>query len=167
MDLKNNKSAEGAFQEYTVVRANMVSPIPSSMPHENACVLPLGLSTAACGLFQKNFLALSYPTVSPKPNGKTVLVWGGSTSVGSNAIQLAVAAGYEVITTASPKNFNYVKKLGAVEVFDYRSTTVVKDIIEALRNRQSAGAFAIGNGSLNACIKVLAASRGKEIRRPG
>ncbi len=86
MGPKSNKSAEGAFQKYTVVRANMASPVPSSMPYENACVLPLCLSTAARGLFQKDFLALPYPTVSPRPNGKTVLVWGGSISVGSNAI---------------------------------------------------------------------------------
>ncbi len=46
-----------------------------------------------------------------------------STSVGSNAIQLAVAAGYEVITTSSPRNFDYVKKLGASQVFDYNSKT--------------------------------------------
>jgi NADPH:quinone reductase-like Zn-dependent oxidoreductase len=118
MDARSNKSAEGAFQQYTIIRANLASPIPSSVPYENACVLPLCLSTAACALFQKDFLALQYPTVSPKPNGKSLLVWGGSTSVGSNAIQLAVAAGYEVITTASPKNFEYVKRLGAIEVFD-------------------------------------------------
>lgn len=162
MDPKSNKSAEGAFQEYTILRANMASPIPSSMSYENTCVLPLCLSTTACGLFQKDFLALPYPTMSPKPNGKTVLVWGGSTSVGSNAIQLAVTAGHEVITTASPKNFDYVKRLGAIEVFDYRSMTVVKDIIKALQNRQCAGAFAIGNGSLKACIEILAASKGRK-----
>lgn len=162
MDPKTNKSSEGAFQEYTVVRANMASPIPSSMSYEDACVLPLCLSTAACGLFQKDYLALPYPTVSPKPNGKTLLVWGGSTSVGSNAIQLGVASGHEVITTASPKNFDYVKKLGAVAVFDYRSPTVVKDIINAFRNREAAGAIAIGKGSLKACIKILAASKGRK-----
>lgn len=162
MDPKSNKSSEGAFQEYTVIRTNMASPIPSSMSYEDACVLPLGLSTAACGLFQKDYLALPYPTVSAKPNGKTVLVWGGSSSVGSNAIQIAVASGHEVITTASPKNFNYVRSLGAAEVFDYRSPTVVKDIIAAFRNRQSAGAIAIGNGSLKPCIEIIAASKGKK-----
>ena len=162
MDPRSAKSSEGAFQEYTVVRTNMVSPIPNSMTYENACVLPLCLSTAACGLFMKDYLALSYPTVSPKPNGKTILVWGGSTSVGCNAIQLAVAAGYEVIATASPKNFEYVKKLGAVEAFDYRSPTAVKDIIHAFQNRQSAGAIAIGNGSLKPCMDIIAASKGRK-----
>jgi NADPH:quinone reductase-like Zn-dependent oxidoreductase len=38
----------------------------------------------------------------------TEFAYGGSTSDGSNAIQIAVAAGYEVITTSSPRNFDYV-----------------------------------------------------------
>ena len=58
-------------------------------------------------------------------------IFGGSTSVGANAIQLAVAAGYEVISTASPKNHAYVRGLGASEVFDYHSATVVADMIKA------------------------------------
>ena len=157
-----NKSSGSAFQQYTVVKANMASPIPSTMPFEHACVLPLCLSTAACGLFQQDFLALPYPSLRPKPTGKTVLVWGGSSSVGSNAIQLAIASGCEVITTASPKNFEYVRKLGATAVFDYRSRTVIEDVIEAFRNRESAGAFAIGNGSLEACITILASSKGSK-----
>ncbi len=87
----------------------MAAPIPHTMSYEAAAVLPLALST---GLFQTDQLALQYPSATPKPTGQTVLVWGGSTSVGSNAIQLAVAAGYEVITTSSPRNFDYVTKLG-------------------------------------------------------
>jgi NADPH:quinone reductase-like Zn-dependent oxidoreductase len=162
MDQRSNKSSEGAFQEYTVIRTSLTSPIPSFMSYENACVLPLCLSTAACGMFMKDFLALPYPSVPPQPNGKTLLVWGGSTSVGSNAIQLAVASGHEVIATASPKNFDFVRRLGAAEVYDYRSPTVVRDIIAAFKIRESAGAFAIGNGSLKACIEIVAASKGRK-----
>lgn len=39
-----------------------------------------------------------------------------------------VAVGYEVITTASPKNFDCVKKLGAARVFDYHSATIVEEL---------------------------------------
>jgi hypothetical protein len=85
---------------------------------------------------------------------------GGSTSVGCNAIQLATAAGYEVIATASPQNHELLRKLGAVQVFDYRSPTVVKDIVAVLKNRTVAGALAIGGGSLGACIDVVGASTG-------
>ncbi len=161
-DQRSNKSSEGAFQEYTVLRTNLASPIPDSMSFESACVLPLGLSTAACGLFMKDYLALPFPTLSPKPSEKTLLVWGGSTSVGCNAIQLATAAGYEVIATASPQNHELLKKLGAVEVFDYRSPTVIRDIISAFKNRTSAGAIAIGPGSLSSCIDVLGACKGRK-----
>ena len=160
-DKDSNRAAEGGFQTYTVVQERMTSPIPDALPYENACVLPLGLSTAACALFQNDQLALHHPSASPQPAGQSVLVWGGSTSVGSNAIQLAVAAGYEVITTASPRNNDYVTGLGASEVFDYRSPTVVPDLVAAFAGRTLAGAVAIGTGSAEACVDVVRGCTGR------
>ena len=156
------RSSEGAFQQYTVIRDNLAAPIPTSLSYEEACVLPLTLSTAAVGLFQKDFLALKYPTMDPKPSGETLLVWAGSTSVGSNVIQLAKAAGYEVITTASSKNFEYVKRLGASQVFDYRSPTVVQDLVLALKAKKLAGAYAISNNGAESCMSVLEQSQGRK-----
>ena len=92
-----------------------------------------------------------------------MLVWGGSTSVGSNAIQLAVAAGYDVITTASPHNADYVRGPGAREVFDYRSPDVISDIVAALYGRRLAGAIAIGTTSAPACVRIVAASEGSKV----
>jgi NADPH:quinone reductase-like Zn-dependent oxidoreductase len=46
------------------------------------------------------------------------LVYGGSTAVGLFAVQLAKLAGYKVVATASPKNFDLVKSYGADEVVD-------------------------------------------------
>jgi NADPH:quinone reductase-like Zn-dependent oxidoreductase len=159
----HNNPAEGAFQDYTVLQANMASPMPASMPYENAAVLPLALSTAACALFEKDCLALAHPSLSARPTGETVLVWGGSTSVGSNAIQLAAAAGYQVITTCSPRNFDYVKRLGASQAFDYRGNTVTGDIVRALNGRKLAGAFAITAGSAGPCAEILRASKGAKV----
>lgn len=161
-DKKRNAPAEGSFQEYTVLLAHMAAPIPDALSYEKATVLPLALSTAACGLFQKDQLALQYPSANPKLTGKTLLIWGGSTSVGSNAIQLAVAAGYEVITTASPRNFDYVKKLGADQVFDYTSKTVTKDVINAFEGKTIAGALAVGKGSAEYCVDIIHACRGNK-----
>ena len=158
-----NNHAQSGFQTYTVLLDHMASPIPNSMSYEQASVLPMGVSTAAGGLFGKDSLALQLPSLSPKPTGKTVLIWGGSTSVGSNAIQLAVAAGYEVITTASPKNFDYVRKLGASQAFDYKSKTVVADIIRAFQGRIIAGALSIGTGAADACFDVLNKCEGDKI----
>jgi NADPH:quinone reductase-like Zn-dependent oxidoreductase len=153
-------SAGGAFQAYTVLADHMAAPIPDAMSYESAAVLPLAVSTAACGLFQKDQLALQHPSIPPTPTGKTLLVWGGSTSVGSNAIQLAVAAGYEVFTTASPRNFDYVTGLGASRAFDYNSKSVVTDIVAALKGKTIAGAIAIGQGSTAPCFDIVHASTG-------
>ncbi|KAI1615003.1 oxidoreductase [Exophiala viscosa] len=159
-----NLPSHCGFQLYTVLLPRMTSPIPETVPYEKAAVIPLGLSTAACGLFQKDQLALQHPSVpAPKPTGKTVLIWGGSTSVGCNAIQVAVAAGYEVITTCSPRNFAYVKSLGATEAYDYNSRTVVKDIIRAFKGRVTAGALSIGAGAADKCLDVLAGCKGDKV----
>lgn len=164
IDKRSNRACEGAFQEYVVLRDNLVSAIPDDLSFERACVLPLCLSTAACGLFMKDYLGLQHPTPKTQKNatGQVVLIWGGSTSLGSNAVQLAVAAGYEVITTASPKNFDYVRKLGATQVFDYKSATARTDIVAALKGKKFAGALAIGDGSMEACIDIVAATDGRK-----
>ena len=161
VEKSRNRAAEGAFQQYTVVLDRLTSTIPDSLSYEDAVVLPLGVSTASSGLFQKDLLALQHPTAAPRPTGQTLLVWGGSTSVGSNAIQLAVAAGYEVIATASPRNFEYVRGLGASQVFDYSSPTVVADLIAAFSGKTIAGALAVAVGSGAPCAAVLAASTGR------
>ena len=82
--------------------------------------------------------------------------------MGSNAIQLAVAAGYEVIITASPKNFDYAKRLGASQVFDYQSPTVVADIVAAFKGRKSVGALAIGQMSPASCIDIVSQIEGRK-----
>jgi len=162
MDPKVNAASQGAFQLHTVVLEHAASPIPDALSYERAAVLPLGLSTAACGLFQKDHLGLQHPSTSPSATGEAVLIWGGSTSVGSNAIQLAVAAGYEVITTASPRNFAYAQSLGASQVFDYNAKTVVADIVRALEGKTVAGALAIGSTSALACLDVVRKCKGRK-----
>ncbi|KAJ5624679.1 hypothetical protein N7510_000988 [Penicillium lagena] len=153
---------DGAFQTYTIVRTNLASLIPEEVSFESASVLPLGLSTASCALFQDGDLHLQLPT-SPaqKPTGKTVLIWGAASSVGCNAVQLAVAAGYEVVATASPHNFDLVKKLGASQVLDYHSANIVEELVLALRDRELAGAFdCIGFSATKTTAAVVAASQG-------
>jgi len=159
----SEQSAQAGFQTYTILLDHMAAPIPDKISYESASVLPLGLSTAATGMFQKDYLALEYPSLTSKISGKALLVWGGATSVGSNAIQLGVAAGYEVITTASPKNFQYTKKLGASQVFDYSSNTVISDLIEALKDKDVAGAIECSgvSGEFDRCAVVLSETKGR------
>jgi NADPH:quinone reductase-like Zn-dependent oxidoreductase len=153
---------EGAFQHYVVLMQHMVSPIPDSLPSEQAAVLPLTLSTAATGMFQQDHLGLAMPSADPVDRPETVLVWGGSTSVGSNAIQLARNAGYQVVTTASPHNFDYVRALGAADAVDYHSPTVVDEIVDRIGDRPLAGTLAIGSGSLPRAVAIASRTTGSK-----
>ena len=156
------RNEENAFQAYTILQTNMASEIPDSISYESAAVIPLGCSTAAAGLFQAEKLNLQFPTEPPqKPTGQTVLIWGGASSVGCNAIQFAVAAGYKVVTTASPKNFEYVKKLGASEVFDYKDPAVSEKLVRYFKGKTIAGALdCIGADAWTICMDVVHKSTG-------
>lgn len=150
--------ANSAFQSYTVVTDSLVSPIPDSMAFEEAVVLPLAISTACAGLFTKDHLNLPLPSVKkPAKEGKTILIWGGASSVGATAIQIAAASGVAVISTASPANHELVESLGADLVFDYKSPTVVQDIATALERTDFIGVYdAIGeDASFDAVSAIL------------
>lgn len=145
-----NGNQYGTFQEYAVVQTDRAFKIPDSWSFSDASVFPLAISTAAPSLFAKDRLALELPQVQiPASNGKVLLVWGGSSSVGASAIQLAVHAGYEVFATASKRNFNLVKSFGASKLFDYTDKNVIEDIANAIRGRERdyVGAFSAADGN--------------------
>lgn len=139
-----NKTLQYAsFQDLVLVPETSVVAIPDSMKFEDATVLPLAISTASAGLYQSKkelCLELDPPSTSPKKSGKTLLIWGGSSSVGTAAIQLAVASGLDVVTTCSKKNFELVEKLGA-KPFDYNSLSIVGDLVAELGKGSFVGAY--------------------------
>lgn len=157
--------AKGGFQRYVIVPKVAVAELPYSIPSSKGVVLPLGISTAAAGLFQRGYLALPFPKDEFEDLGRSVLIWGGSSSVGSCAIQLAVAAGADVVTTASPGNFEYVKRLGARQCFDYHDDDIEDKIVEALKGRTVAGAYHAvgGDGAVQSCAKIVDRAKGKAI----
>ncbi|TLD07868.1 hypothetical protein PgNI_11086 [Pyricularia grisea] len=159
---------EGAFQEYVVVGANLVTCIRDTLPFADAAVLPLGLATAAGLLYESDGLGLALPKVSDGGNiqeKKTVVIWAGASSVGANAVQLAAASGYEVFTTSSPHNFDLCKSLGAAKVFDYRSPNLVAEMAAALENRTFAGAAAIHESSFGQIFELISRSEVQGSRR--
>lgn len=127
--------ANGAFQLYSKVPDILAAPLPDALTFERAAVLPLALSTAAAGLFESTTLGLPLPpadgTAAPKGNA-TLLVWGAASSVGTAAVQLARASGLRVVATASARNHQLVRSLGAETVVDYTAPSVIQDIIAAV-----------------------------------
>ncbi|MFC8716303.1 zinc-binding alcohol dehydrogenase family protein [Kitasatospora sp. NPDC057198] len=160
VDRSRNRPAESAFQHYAVLLEHMVAPVPDALPLPRAAVLPLALSTAATGLFQQDHLGLALPGPDPADRGETVLVWGGSTSVGSNAVQLARNAGYRVLATSSPHNFDHLRSLGAAHAVDRNSPTAVAELLELIGDQPLAGTLAIGAGSLRRTVPVAARAAG-------
>lgn len=143
------KTQSGAFQLYSAAHSALTSKIPAGLGFTDATVLPLAVSTAAQGLFASDYLGLPVPgasAASVQPANKAILVWGASSSVGAVAVQLAKASGVTVLATASARNLGALRsELGADHAFDYRSASVVEDIVAAVKElKESRGVEFVG-----------------------
>ncbi|KAF6835365.1 hypothetical protein CMUS01_05816 [Colletotrichum musicola] len=117
----------GGYSEYTVADDKISFRVPSNITPEEAATLPLASMTAWLALFSKDCLNI------PRDSGSdtSILIWGGSSSVGLYAIQIAALHGFKVITTCSPRHFDLVKRFGAAHAFNYREVDVVDYIKKA------------------------------------
>ncbi len=100
----------GAFAHTILAYADTLVVIPDEMSFEQAAALPTAFGTARQALFD----------VAGLKTGQRVLIHAGAGGVGSFAVQLARQAGAQVSATASARNLEIVKELGADEVIDYR-----------------------------------------------
>lgn len=133
---------QGAFGEYVV--ANAVSTLKYDKAQFNAdeklsvgehkssnlntfeAAASITLSLATIGVSFSHHLQLK---ADESNKDKFILIWGGATASGTVAIQVAKKIyGLQVITTASKKNHEFLKSLGADYVFDYNSSDVIEQI---------------------------------------
>ena len=136
----------GGFQFYTLSLEDHTAKLPDVMSFEQGCVFPLSVTTAYAGLMT---LGLD------QPGSGYVFVWGGSSSVGTNTIQLFKNLGYTVITTASPRNFEYCREIGASEVFDYNGND--QPIVDFLKGKKLLGTLDAMSkeDTLKRCMKLV------------
>ncbi|PNP78629.1 hypothetical protein FNYG_07975 [Fusarium nygamai] len=134
MAWQRGENKYGAFQEHSIMVEPMVAKIPDHIPFKEAAVLPMGLATSAAMLFSPTLMGLDLPMAGTEINSKekVVVVWGGSSSVGSNAIQTVKAAGYIVAATASQHNHGLLREMNVDYIFDYKKDGIVEDIISTL-----------------------------------
>lgn len=109
----------GTYADKTIVDESLLAEIPEAVSFEEAAAVPLAGLTAWQALFDHGHL---------EP-GEKVLIHAGAGGVGTYAIQFAKNIGAHVITTASSKNHELLKELGADEVIDYH-TTAFKDVLQ-------------------------------------
>lgn len=117
---------DGCFAYYCVAKGDVQMKVPDNVSDHDAATLGVGITTVGQGLYQ----SLGLPLPGSGKAGYPVLIYGGSTATGSLAIQFAVLSGCRVVTTCSPRNFPFVKALGAEEAFDYNDPECARKIRE-------------------------------------
>ena len=110
----------GGYAEYVNVTAEQALPVPRGLSLEEAAALPETVFTVWSNVFERGGLRA----------GETLLVHGGSSGIGTMAIQLAAAFGARVIATAgNSEKAAACVQLGAGHCVDYRS----EDYVAAVR----------------------------------
>ncbi|KAI0366165.1 GroES-like protein [Pilatotrama ljubarskyi] len=121
------------FQQYTLVKAGFAGKLAKSLTFEQGASIPLAIATAAVGLYNQPGGTLFTPPWAEggrgKYSGKPMVVMGGSSAVGSLAIQLSKLSGFSpIITTASLKNTALLEGYGATHVLDrYLSASALRE----------------------------------------
>ena len=116
----------GGYGEYCAAHHLNTLPIPDGLGFEEACAIPETFFTVWHNVFQRGNLAA----------GETLLVHGGSSGIGTTAIQLAKASGARVIVTAGSKDkCEACVALGADHAINYRSDDFVAIIKEITSGR--------------------------------
>jgi NADPH2:quinone reductase len=106
----------GGYADYTVAPASQCLPIPQGVTVRDAAALPEALFTVWHNVFQRAKLKA----------GENFLVHGGSSGIGTTAIQLASAIGAHVYTTAgSAKKCAACEELGAIKAVNYKTDDFV------------------------------------------
>jgi NADPH:quinone reductase-like Zn-dependent oxidoreductase len=111
-----DQGIEGCYAEKLAIKAALVARKPDRLGHAEA---------AALGLTSLTALWAVEDTAKLRP-GETILIQGGAGGVAGFAIQLAKHLGATVVTTASAKNHDYVRCLGADRVIDYHAEDFTK-----------------------------------------
>jgi NADPH2:quinone reductase len=103
----------GGYAEYCCVNESHCLPAPSSMSMVEAAAVPETFFTVWYNVFMRAKLQA----------GETILIHGGSSGIGTTAIQLAKAYGASVITTAgSNEKCDFCKGLGADHTINYKDS---------------------------------------------
>jgi NADPH:quinone reductase-like Zn-dependent oxidoreductase len=110
--------AGGGFAELALASADRLAPMPGRASFAEAAGLVIGGGTAYEGLVDRGQLEA----------GQTVLITAATGGVGSAAVQIAAAIGARPLGVASSPNHDYLRSLGASEVFDYHATDWVQQV---------------------------------------
>jgi NADPH2:quinone reductase len=116
----------GGYAEYCLAFASHALPVPTSLSMIEAAAIPETFFTVWHNVFERGKLAA----------GETLLVHGGSSGIGTTAIQLGKAFGARVIATAgTPQKCDACRKLGADLAINYNAEDFVALSKQATQGR--------------------------------
>lgn len=116
----------GGYAEYCLAAAPVCLPVPENMPLEDAAALPETFFTVWTNVFERGHLT----------HGESLLVHGGSSGIGTTAIQLGKAFGATVYTTAgTTEKCEFCKKLGADAAINYREQDFSAEIKQLTQDK--------------------------------
>lgn len=116
----------GGYAQYVAMPAGQVLPLPPEWSFVEGATLPENAFTVYDNLLVRARLRA----------GETVLIHGGTSGIGTTAIQLAAAWGATVYATAgSPEKARACERLGAVRGIDYQAEDFVAVVHEATAGR--------------------------------
>ncbi|KAH6993594.1 chaperonin 10-like protein [Fusarium venenatum] len=122
-----------AYQEYSISPEVTTTKVSDDDTLDLAVRLVGNLPTLPA-LFNAT-LKLERPVPGERPisQAKKILIYGGTSSIGSMAVQYLTQAGYHVVTTFSPKHKDFVSKLGASAIIDHtqESEGLIKELTTA------------------------------------
>lgn len=138
-------SAGGGLAEYCLAPVDVLAPIPDALTDVEAAALPCAGMTAYQSVIRRLRITA----------GDTVLVTAAAGGVGGTAVQLAALRGARVIGTASARNHDLVRALGAAEMIDYHEGAVAEQVRE-LTGGRGVDAIVECVGSATELLPVLA-----------
>lgn len=161
---QNGSPDHGAFQKYTLAQSEGVIALPDALSFEEGAVFPLAVLTALSGW---TTVGIPLGTTYTPQDKQGVLIWGAASSVGTFCVQTARSMGFTVYATASAKHHDYIRKLGADVVFDYKASDVVAQIIDRVKNDGVIlrTANCVVEGSLQPTLDVFKATKGDAIAK--
>eukprot|EP01116_Phalansterium_solitarium_P002749 TRINITY_DN12982_c0_g1_i1.p2 TRINITY_DN12982_c0_g1~~TRINITY_DN12982_c0_g1_i1.p2 ORF type:complete len:328 (-),score=71.33 TRINITY_DN12982_c0_g1_i1:76-1059(-) len=154
----SGRNQPGVFAEHFILQEDFTFDKPSHLSWQQVAGFTLAARTAFAGLRELQI----EPALEQQPdNGQWLLVWGGATTVGFYAIQLARRAGYRIIATASPKNHGLVRALGADVIVDYHlpdAADCIRAIAAARKTELTLALDCVSGRTAKLCVEALSST---------
>lgn len=159
------------FQNFTIFDSRLVWKVPENIPLKESCTIGVGLITAGSVLEELDVNLFDHEEFDKsklRHQRENLLIWGGSSGVGSYIIQLAKIAGFKkIITVATLKHSIFLKNIGATHVLDRFKTKdeLTKELKDIVPEGLQIGIDVVGKETTDTVIEFLNINKNKNEKK--